>query len=438
MPRPLRLTGLAPLLLLAAGCRSTGATGTAGADASSSAPQVALTATAPLAPPPVDPAHLAERRKLALAVASAPRPALAPVSTPALTAALADPERAWALLTAPTTPYLERRALAYQWRPTFSLTFLPRLTRALTQLRPEAAAHGWGLDAHPDELAAVAPPAEVDGSRVTSVFGVPWTVRQSPAGHRDYPLTWEEEAAAPWPWQVHHTLEELFRSLFPRTLAAERAWLEACETLPWASDDDAAILVETSLGAPHLKTPRVMALWHAVSVSAGHPRAAELVARSVGEAARAWDAPESQAIAEVIVVDLMASSNHAAREHAAYGLRALARRSRAGREERLAPPSTAILAALTLSQDPAAGDPWKRLYVYGFSALEAMAAPPFVPDRTIAPAGPAATARADELARWYSANLARLQAESATRKKTLDPTRTALEQAAFSASLRAR
>ena len=439
MLRPLRLLGLVPLLLPTVGCRPTGAVD---ADAAPPPPPVAP-ATATLAPAPVDPAHLAERRKLAESAARAPRPALG-AATPPRTAALSDPERAWALLTAPSTPYLERRALAQQWSATFPLALLPRLTQALTRLRSESAAHGWGLDPHPDALSgplaalAVPPPAEVDGSRVTSVFGVPWTVRQRPAGLRDYPLTWEEEVAAPWPWQVHHTLEVLFQSLFPRTPASERAWLAACEALPWASDEDALILVEASLGAPRLKTPRVMAVWHAVSVSEGHPRAAELVARSVGEVARVWDAPESQAIAEVIAVDLMASSNHAAREHAAFGLPALARRSRGGRDERLPPPSTAILAALARSQEPASGDPWKRLYVYGFSALEAMPSPPFVPDRTIAPTGPVAAARADELARWFSANRPRLEAESAERKKILDPMRASLEQAAFSASLRAR
>ncbi|HQY65113.1 MAG TPA: hypothetical protein PK141_27155, partial [Polyangiaceae bacterium] len=381
-----------------------------------------------------------------------PRPALDGVTTPAITAALREPERAWSLLTAPTTPYLERRALAYQWKSTFQLDYLPRLTRALTQLRPEAAAHGWGLDPHPDPLAdplaaALARgrggPTDADGSRVTSVFGVPWTARRLPDGRRDYPLTWEEEAAAPWPWQVHRTLEELFTSLFPRStgssqLAAERAWLEACATLPWASDDDASILVEASLGARRVKTQLVMGLWHAISVSAAHPRAAVLVSRSVADAAYAWDAPESQVVAEVITVDVMASSNWAAREHAAYGLRRLARRSRGGVDEKLPPPSTAILAALVLSQDPAAGDSWKRLYVYGFSALEAMAAPPFVPDRTIAPSGPAAAARADELARWFVTNRASLEAESTARKKTLDPARRALQQLVFNASRRGR
>ena len=122
----------------------------------------------------------------------------------------------------------------------------------------------------------------------------------------------------------------------------------------------------------------------------------------------------------------------------AYGLRSLARRSRGGKDERLEPPSTAILGALALSQAPEAGDPWKRLYVYGFSALEAMPSPPFVPDRTIAPSGPEAAARRNELASWFVENRARLEDESKRRKKTLDPARGALEQEAFNASRRGR
>lgn len=430
MPRSLRPWGLVLLML---GCRSN-------SQPEPTPPPSLSASTEPLvAAPAVDPAHLAERRRLAEVALHAPRPSLGAVSTPALTAALHDPERAWAMLVAPETPYPERRALAAQWKDTFSLEFLPRLVRALAELRAESAAHGWGLEPHPSAaLPPFGPHDPVDGSRVASVLGSPWTVRQSPAGARDYPLTWEEEAAAPWPWQVQETLEQLFVALAPRTDAAENAWLKACERLPWASDADAALLVEASLGARHRKTTRVMALWHAIAISPSRPRAAELVARSVGEATRTWDAPESQAIGEVIVVDLLAGSNHPAREHAAYGLRALALRERGGRDERLKPPSTAILGALALSQDPAAGDPWKRLYVYGFSALEAMVAPPFVPDRTIAPTGPDAAARAEELGRWFVANRQKLEAESASRKRVLDPTRRALEQEAFNASRRAR
>ncbi len=392
------------------------------ASSAANGPAVLASALArPLAP-------LEQRRKVAELAASAPRPDLGAVKTPALAAALAEPEALWSLLTAPTTSYLERRAAAAQGRGVFPLAYLPRLTAALAQLRAEAAQHEWGLAPHPQSARPApssAPPER--GSRVASVLGRPWTV---PEHLTDYPLTWEEEAAAPWPWQAQQALEQLFAALFPRTAAEARPWLEACVALPWSTDAEARMLVEASRGATHVKSTRVMARWRAIALTEKLPEASLAVAQAVGEATRLWDAPESQAIGEVLTVDMLTRSPHArAREHAAFGIKSLGRRWREGKERTLPPPSTAILTALRMANDPLLADAWTRLTAYGFGALEAMPSPPFVPDRRIDPSGPEVAARAAELASWTAANLPRLEAEATERNKVLDPARGALEAA---------
>jgi len=244
----------------------------------------------------------------------------------------------------------------------------------------------------------------------------------------DYPLTWEEESAAPWPWQVQRTLEQLFGLLVPHSADEAAAWLDACLALPWATDEEASQLVEASRASTHFKTARVMARWRAIALSPALPGAATQVAQDVGEATRLWDTPESRGIGLVITVDILKQSPHVeARRQAAYGLRALKTRFRAGKEEPLPPPIAAIWTALDMALDPRNGDEWTRLYVYGFSALEAMSDPPFAPDRRMDPHGPEPRAALERLSRWFRANRARLSAEAAGEARALGETRTMLD-----------
>jgi hypothetical protein len=71
-----------------------------------------------------------------------------------------------------------------------------------------------------------------------------------------------------------------------------------------------------------------------------------------------------------------------------------------GRALRLEEPRECILAALRLSQNPKFGDPWTRLYCYGFSACEAMDHPPFVVDRRMDTQSPLVVQRLHELGAW--------------------------------------
>ncbi len=387
----------------------------AGPAASASAPSPSTIALSPR-----------DRRKLALEGSRAPGPDLATVAMPTLTAALVDPDRLWRLLIAPETPYLERRAAGVQGRAVFPLARLALLTAALAELRREESKHAWGLEPHPMSArpsfsrGAVVPGA----ARTATVLGQPWT---EPERRAEYPLTWEEENAAPWPWQVQQTLQQLFGALLPHAPAEAHAWLDACLALPWGTDEEASMFVEASRSSTHFKTPRVMARWRAIALSPKLPGAAALVAGEVGQATRLWDAPSSQAIGHAVTVDILTRSPHsAARDQAAYGLRHLTTRVSGGKEVPLSPPVTGILTALRLALDPRRGEVWNRLYTYGFSALEAMTAPPFAPDRRMDPNGPLPAARLADLERWLRTHRARLEIEAAREAPALQAARAAL------------
>jgi len=371
-----------------------------------------------------------DRRQLADVAAHLPRTDLAAVTTPALAAALQDPERLWAFLLAPETPYLERRAAGVQGRKSFPIARLDRLMSALGQLRTEERRSHWGLEAHP--LAGVpflpSPPA---ATGEVTVLGHPW---RAPERLADYPLTWEEEAAAPWPWQVEVTLERLLDDLVPTgnvaghtSAAYGEAWLAACLTLPWSTDEEALLFVEASRDSTHLKTPAILARWRSIALDARFPEAAARVAGELGEATRLWDAPESQSIGQVLTLDILERSPHvAARHNAAYGLHFLSQRVHEGKDVPMPPPASAILASLRAALDPRNGDVWTRLYVYGFGALGAMATPPFRANPTMDPNGPEPRARMNELAAWFRTNEPRLAAEAAREKPQLDEARALL------------
>jgi hypothetical protein len=55
-----------------------------------------------------------------------------------------------------------------------------------------------------------------------------------------------------------------------------------------------------------------------------------------------------------------------------------------------------------LSQDPTNGDPWTRLYVYGFSACEAMDHPPIQADRRMDPHSPKVEQQLSTLGNWLN------------------------------------
>ena len=398
----------------------------AGGDAPDPSPSMSAFAPPPGEAPAVGadgPSSMRDRIQFARRAGHSPRPDLAAVSAPALTAALQDPERLWVFMTSKETPYLERRAAGAQGGKVFPLANLPRLMAAIGQLRAEESRYRWGLGENPFDTRFF--PSAQPAPRVMVVLGQPWT----PPDHVvDYPLTWDEEAAAPWPWQVQVTLDDLFRSLLPHSAGEAKPWLEACLALPWSTDDEASLFVEASRGSTHFKIPRIMARWRAIALSPRLPAAASLVAEAVGTATIQWEAPESQAFGQVLTVDILERSPHPnVREQAVFGLRRLTTRFRDGKKELLAPPATAVLKVLGMALDPRNGSARYRLHVHAGSAFAAMPTPPFALDRSMELTETEAEARLRDLTKWFQANQARLAAEAAREAGALDQARAALE-----------
>jgi len=368
----------------------------------------------------------------ALRAARAEPPDLSKVRSAALSAALEDPEMLWDFITAPGTPYTERRAAALQGRKLFRAKSLPRLMAAIGELRKEERIHRWGLKRNPLSSALIWPgtdrvvkavPAD---QRTRRVLKGTWTV---PDEAIPYPLFWDAQAEAPWPWQVQQTLSDLFVWARPGWPQDAKAWLSAAMEMPCTTDEEASLFVEATQASTHHKSMPVMARWHGIALDPKLPQAAAWVARSVGEACRLWDDPLSQGVGQVIVVDLLERGPHqAARERAAYGIRNLAVRFRDGKDVRLPRPATAILKASEMALDPESGHDWKRLYVYAFSVCEAMAKPPVKVDRRMGPKSPDVRRTLVRFARWYRSRKGDLERAAAAEAESLDKIRQEFER----------
>lgn len=304
----------------------------------------------------------------------------------------------WKLLTDPATPYLQRRAAAVQGAKSFPLERLPQLAAALSELRQERERSNFGLKHHPLDSRPLrfGPPA---GPAPPSLLGKPWTC---PARETDYPLGWAEEARAPWPWQAEQALSSLQGQLFPHDPKAAELWLRACLGLPCNTDREAQMFVAFCQGSSHWKSPEIYERLHRIAMNPALPTAAGDAARVLTDSVRLWDDPRAQPLAISASLDILRHSPHQeARHTVAYGLRNLTLRWRPDGEVDLPRPTVCIQECLKMSQDPRQGDEWTRLYVYGFSALEAMARPPFAPDRRMDPRSPEVGRQLRRLGEWF-------------------------------------
>jgi len=368
----------------------------------------------------VAPDDHASKLREAMQKMKAPRPDLSKVSSPALSEAVKNAESLWKFMTAPDTPYTDRRAAALQGREVFPVEWLPQLMAAIGELRKEAPQHHWGLRPHPHNNIPY-PPNWLDAKlkkmsadqRRRLILGHQWKLPQQAS---DYPLTWEEEAKAPWPWQVQQTLDDLFVFVRPnyRDEAKAKRWLKAAMQMPCTTDDEAKLFVEASRWSTHFKTMDVMARWRQIALCREFPGAAANAGVYVGEAIRLWDDSRSQAVGQVIVVDILKHSPHKEAKHrAAYGLRHFRERWRAGRYAgkvlRMPEPVTAIITASQMALDPKNGDEWTRLYVYAFSVCEALDSPPMKPDRDMDPESEKVGRALTKFASWFKANRRKLE-----------------------------
>lgn len=221
------------------------------------------------------------------------------VNEAAVAAALRSPEALWAFVTSPRTRWADRTAASFRASPAsrrsprldfdleptgmvvygpapapprfvLPLSYLPRVTGALRELRRERALHNWGWRFrapsawdHPSDT--VAPPP-FTGSRRRTILGHPWTV---PEGEGLRPEGFGEDRAGPWPANVETSLGILFNGFADPEHAVE--FYAAVARLPCEDLAEAAWLTtktEALARNARVVTADVVGLWRNMAL---HP-----------------------------------------------------------------------------------------------------------------------------------------------------------------------
>ena len=319
----------------------------------------------------------------------------------------------------------------------------PMLMSALGELRREEEFHNWGFEPRNDIARWRFYPGEERSLkdlspevRQRTILGSKWTV---PPVRSEYPRRLREQEKAPWPWQVKEALEDLLTRSRPAHWVGEqpgqgsdreRRWLAAALTMPWKTDEEACLFVEATEVCTHFKTMAVMGRWRQIALNPATPNAASMVVADLRDATSLWDDPRSQAVAQVLTLDVFrgASHNRYLREQAAYGLRAMREVLRGGKEIRRPEPASAILAVAKMALDPKNGDAWTRLYVYAYSVCEALDAPPIPVNRSLDPKSPEVEALLLKFDRWLATNERQLARARDTEQSDLEAVRAAMNK----------
>jgi hypothetical protein len=378
------------------------------------------------------PAERQQRMRLAEANPTPSSMELQAVRSDRLTRALRSPDDLWAFVTLPEPMYLERRAAAYQAKGLVPVTWLPKIWRAIGELRREQAASEFGLKSHPMSATVYMPQRpRREGPR--QILGHPWV---PPAQPLDYPLTPKERERAPWPWQVQEALSDLTGVLVPSTYAPlERekadAYLAAVLTMPCSTDEEATWLISAVQGSSHYKTPAIMATLLNIALNPRLPLAAVQVGTTYADATRMWNDPRSWDLGATGLLEILRNSPHPeGRRSAAYGAKSLREAFASGRTTSRPVPAAVILELSRLALDPAAGDEWTRLYVYAFSVVEALDEKPFPPDRRMDPASPDVQRRLKDFAGWLADHQRDLATLAAAQQPAIDAAARLLAQTA--------
>jgi hypothetical protein len=379
------------------------------------------------------PEHRRERELLADAQTAARRPTLSAAETERLLASLRDPETYWTFLIAPDTPYLERCTAAENAHTALPISCVPRLVTARHELELERRLHGFGLRAHPrSAIAGVYSDSRGNVPRHRILLGSSWEI---PPKLGDYPLTWAEQVCAPWPWQVEQALERAFSEMLPRGDAARaKSWLDVTLTMPWTSDEEATLFVDTSRWAMSTTNVAVLARWRAIALGSGRHEAAQHVGSNLSEVIRRCQDPHGRELGELIAVDILRESTcAAARVNVAYGLSSWgwypgtsegSKDQKRERKERI--PATAILA---LARDAIGGrgtdasSEWNRYYDYAASCIECLDNPPFAIDRRMDPQSPEVHTTLERFTTWFRSHESELEQAAVGEKARLDADR---------------
>lgn len=339
-----------------------------------------------------------QARRRQLGEVGFPGERLLALDLPILEVARRDPWSLWSFVIDADTPYDQQRAVVLRLEG-FPLPLVGPLHRALIELEREQELHGWGLRQHP--LDCLVRPGWLGGvagsGQPRTILGQPWT---PPAERSPYPLTWEEEAAAPWPWRVQRTLERWREAAIPFGMhggAADR-WLDACLALPLETPDDALVFVRASQGSTHWQTRKTLARWRRIALDPRSREAAELVGVRLGETHRLCPDERVREACHLVAEDILRWSPHGrVRLEVAGRLRDLVDRSEAGRGPL---PIGAILAACNRAIDSVSGTPRERIY-YATGVCDAVDDPPL--GRIVEGNDSAIQSHLDDFALWVPA-----------------------------------
>lgn len=356
------------------------------------------------------------------------RPDLQKFHSSALADALSSTDGLWDLLIAPETPYAERLAAAVQGASVLPFECLPRLMAARRELERERRAHLFGLRPHPLLDSTGGLWAEPVPEQRT-ILGHAWVLPRELA---DYPVTWDEECGAPWPWQVKQALDALYNRLADRASGWEGpSWHAASLLMPWDTDGEATSFVDASSAGIHTLTLPVLARWRAIALRADLPEAAQRAASKLSEVHRRWQNPRAKDFAALLALDILqASPVERARHDVAYSVAGMGRTILELPKE--SPAATPIAQSLILELgrrglDPGVGDDWTRLYVYVFSFCECLENPPIVVDRRLDPESSEVQHLLSAFESWFREHEAALEAGSAQEGLTWNALREELE-----------
>ncbi len=209
-----------------------------------------------------------ERQRIAEQLESNPEPALETLAGMAkVRAALRTPEALWRFVIAADTEWADRMVAAK--RAHLPMTFLSRVAAVDRELAREEGQHAWGMERFIPRYSAIAyfPRSEFHGRRTRKIIGREWEL---PEDILDEPLTYEEKAAAPWPWQVQQAIATLKESFFDASRAAE--FWEAALALPRDDVEEARYFYKlTDRFAILVRRidPRVIAAWREIGLREG-------------------------------------------------------------------------------------------------------------------------------------------------------------------------
>ena len=355
-------------------------------------------------------------------------PDLSKLESARLDAALSSPQQLWTFLTAPDTPYGERLEAARRGASIFPIDWLPRLLEVR-----RATTGNWGLLPHPhDNRPHFYWMHDQTNQTSRTVLGHVWT---QPSDWQDYPLTWEEEQASPWPWQVHQAVEKLYIGLWS-TVGQEPAtaqhWIDTALGMPCETEEETYGFLDAT-DRIDITTSRVLARWYAIALDSTARNAAAHAATDWANRVRRWADPQALAVGQVLILDVLTSctDNNTRARAACEAPRLRDAWSRAGGVSRRPMPASTVLALARHATDPAKGESnWDRLYVYGRSAYRCLDNPPKEPDWwSVKPGSEEARRLLADFAKWFEQHRAELEAAAAREAPELERARIMLQSA---------